>query len=279
MRFDTIALFSTLLGGVAASVINAPIDPRDIDIEARDFNELYKRRGGGGGGGRGGGGGSSGGSKSGSGGSKSGSGSSGSGSSSGSKNTGSKSTGGGRTSGGTGPQPSYLGGKYYGGGASTPYSSGGRSPSGISPVFLGAGALAFWPGIWLYGAHTYPYGHHRNGDDDGYWYEYHNVTTDDDERREVICACSNYSECSCDKSDEADDYLDELVGNGSYAALNKTLINVAKVNGTMTLLINGTLPNGTTAAESAAGESMQTMAQAMGFWPAIAAVGAAVFLS
>lgn len=147
-------------------------------------------------------------------------------------------------------------------------------------MFLGASALAFWPGVWLYGAHTYPYGHHsRDDDDDGYWYEFHNVTTDDDERREVICACGTYSECSCDKNDEADDYLDELVGNGSYAALNKSIINVARVNGTMTLLINGTLPNGTTAAESAAGESMQTMAQALGFWPAIAAVGAAVFLS
>lgn len=37
------------------------------------------------------------------------------------------------------------------------------------------------------------------------------------------------------------------MGNGSYAALNKSLVTVSEVNGTRNLVLNGTLPNGTTA--------------------------------
>ena len=37
------------------------------------------------------------------------------------------------------------------------------------------------------------------------------------------------------------------MGNGSYAALNKSLVTVSQVNGTRNLVLNGTLPNGTTA--------------------------------
>jgi hypothetical protein len=63
------------------------------------------------------------------------------------------------------------------------------------------------------------------------------------------------------------------------------LINVAVVNGTKTLLINGTLPNGTTApggdedAFDNAATGLRAAAQALGFWPVVAAVGAAVFLA
>ena len=62
----------------------------------------------------------------------------------------------------------------------------------------------------------------------------------------VTCLCEEYSSCGCDENDDKK-YLDDLVGNGSYDALNKTLVNVADINGTTTLVINGTLPNGTTA--------------------------------
>lgn len=41
--------------------------------------------------------------------------------------------------------------------------------------------------------------------------------------------------------------MNDLVGNGSYDSLNKSLVTVSQVNGTRTLVINGTLPNGTTA--------------------------------
>lgn len=195
-----------------------------------------------------------------------------------------KRSGGGRSGGGTGPQPNYGGGRFYGGGATAPYRSGGRSPGGIVPFFLIGGALAFWPGVWLYGAHVYPYGHRSNDDDDdAYVYKFHNATTDEDEEREVICACSKDAECGCDKPDgDDDDYLDDLIGDGTYSKLNKTIVDVARVNGTMTILINGTLPDGTSvdeAGDNAATGSMRGLVEALGFWPAIAAVTAAVFLA
>ena len=66
---------------------------------------------------------------------------------------------GGATRTGSGVTPNYGGGRYYGGGATSPYRSGARSPLGIVGVPLAFGALAFYPGIWLYGAYAYPYGH------------------------------------------------------------------------------------------------------------------------
>jgi hypothetical protein len=73
----------------------------------------------------------------------------------------SSSNNGGRTKTGSGVTPNYGGGRYYGGGATSPYQSGSRSPLGIAavPLAFGVGALAFYPGIWLYGAYAYPYGH------------------------------------------------------------------------------------------------------------------------
>ncbi|CAL3972928.1 unnamed protein product, partial [Diplocarpon coronariae] len=52
--------------------------------------------------------------------------------------------------------------------ATTPYTAGARSPLGIAPVFLGVGLLSIYPGLWLYGAYSYPYGnpysfHNRTG--------------------------------------------------------------------------------------------------------------------
>jgi hypothetical protein len=76
--------------------------------------------------------------------------------------------------------------------------------------------------------------------------------------------CQEYSVCGCDENDDPA-YLDDLVGNGSYAALNKTLVTVSEVNGTKNLVINGTLPNGTTAPggtddeEGAAAGALATM--------------------
>jgi hypothetical protein len=60
---------------------------------------------------------------------------------------------GGTTPAGSGPQPrSYRGGHtYYGGGAAVPYRAGAVSPGGVRPTFLAAGAIGFFPGVWLYG--------------------------------------------------------------------------------------------------------------------------------
>jgi len=66
--------------------------------------------------------------------------------------------------------------------------------------------------------------------------------------------------------------------------LNKSLVTVSDVNGTSTILINGTLPNGTTAsggtdsATSAARSLMQGLMQASGYWVMATFVGCTVFL-
>jgi hypothetical protein len=116
-------------------------------------------------------------------------------------------------------------------------------------------------------------------------YEYYNITTDEDEKRSILCACQEDQVCSCEPND---DVMKELVGNGSYAALNKTIINVGSENGTDYFLINGTLPQGTTLRDPDAEEqtddddaagSMRNLLEALGFWPATAAVACVVFLA
>ncbi|KAF7543168.1 hypothetical protein G7Z17_g10960 [Cylindrodendrum hubeiense] len=183
---------------------------------------------------------------------------------------------GGTSSKGSGVQPTYGGGRYYPGGAAVPYRAGSKSALGIVPFLLLGSAIAFWPGVWLYGAYMY---HYPNP------YRYYNETSKANETREVICGCARFSVCGCDNNNDTA-YYDELIGNGSYAALNKSIVNVARVNGTTTILINGTLANGTTVADedadsedSAAGSSMQALAEALGFWPVVAAVMATVFMA
>jgi len=220
--------------------------------------DLWKRKGGGagggGGGGRGGGGGSSGGS-------------SGGGSSGGSRGGSS-----GGASGGSGPPRGFGGGSYYGGGSRTPYKSGGRSPSGIAPFALGglaggALALSFWPGIWYHPIYYYPYTHP---------YNFHNDTSNQTETRAVACACDETAQCGCDDNDDTD-FLSEHIGNGSWNALNQSQVTVADVNNTRTILLNGTLPEGTVAPNDNAAGSMHALLQHAGWWPAAATVGLMVF--
>lgn len=199
-----------------------------------------------------GGGGRSGGSSSGSSSSSSSGGSSGG--SSGRTSTSSNS--GGSTSAGSGSPRSYGGGRYYAGGVAVPYSAGKRTPKGLTPGLLLAPAavLLIMPGLWLYSAYPYYYTNP---------YRFYNQSADNDndnDRRSlwirqtqgrneslpVVCLCQEYSVCGCEENEDQQ-YLDELVGNGSYAALDKSLVTVSDVNGTRTLVLNGTLPNGTTA--------------------------------
>jgi hypothetical protein len=274
-----------------------------VDVNA-PAEELWKRKGGGGAGGRGGGGGgttSSGGSSSGgssSGGSSTGSSgslipsSSSSGRGSSSHPTGSSSgtssgsgartgsgssssTSGGRTTTGSGVQPSYGRG-YYGGGASVPYAAGGRSASGISPLFLGAGiatvAYLGFSSIWLYGVYAYPYSHP---------YSFYNRTANRNMTKPVQCLCQEYAECGCDEPGDTSQ-LDQLVGDGNYNSLNKSVVTVNDVDGTSTILINGTLENGTTASggtDSASGSSASSMLQMSGFSLVAALVGCMVLLT
>ncbi|KAK5171304.1 uncharacterized protein LTR77_004448 [Saxophila tyrrhenica] len=239
---QAIFLLLTLVTSIHAFAL-----PDAFDASGEKFSDLWKRRGGGGG--RGGGGFSSGGGRS-------------SGGSSGGRppSTRGNSNTGGRTSGGSGPQPrSYPSGNYYGGGARVPYRAGGRSPGGVAPVFLGAGALAFFPGIWLYGAYRYNY--------DGE-YDYHNRTSGRNESRPVECLCGRYQECGCNQNNNFD-YLTAVANNNSIS-------RVANVDGEQTLVINGTLPNGTTV-DSAAGSYRQNLAEMSGYWVAAGIVVYAVW--
>ena len=229
------------------TAIHAFALPEALESTSDKFADLWKRRGGGGGrgGGSSGGGGRTGGS---------------SGGSSGSRLTSSTSSTGGRTSGGSGPAPrTFAGGSYYGGGAAVPYRSGGRSPGGVAPVFLGVGALAFFPGIWLYGAYAYTY--------PGYYY-YHNRTSNQNESRPMSCYCGRYQECGCDGNNETD-YVTSVANNNSIS-------RVANVDGQQRLVVNGTLPNGTTAA-SAGSSYRQNLVEMSGYWVAAATVVYAVW--
>ncbi|KAK8928063.1 hypothetical protein H634G_10494 [Metarhizium anisopliae BRIP 53293] len=273
MRFDFTFLAAILLSSTAANVIEPQHAVRIEDVTQGD--DLFKRKGGGGGGGRGGSsGGSSGGSRGGSSGSSgsSGSGSRGSGSGGGSRgNTAPGSNAGGTSRGGSGPPRAFGGGSYYGGGAARPYRSGGISPLGGAAIGLAAGALLFWPGRWLYGAYLYPYPNH---------YVFHNATTNKEESLPVVCACGTYEVCGCDENNTT---MTELVGNGTYDALNKSLINVGDYKGQKTLLVNGTLPNGTTAdgpdEGAGVGVGMKSLVEAAGLWPAVVCVIAAICLA
>jgi hypothetical protein len=237
--------------------------PRAAEVVAPEHS-LERRKGGGGRGG-----GSSGGS---------------SGSSSGGGRSGASSNAGGATRAGSGASRSYGRNGYYGGGATVPYTAGKRTPKGLiaAPLLVGGAALAIMPGLWLYS--VYPY-HYNNP------YRFYNRTanrtnTNDNDRRSlvhlvtrqsdqtganetlpVICLCQENSVCGCDENDDPA-YISDLVGNGSYAALNKTLVTVSDVNNTRTLVLNGTLPDGTTAPggtddDSAAAHSI---AKYSGYW-------------
>ncbi|KAF5649078.1 uncharacterized protein FTJAE_1074 [Fusarium tjaetaba] len=274
MRPDVAVVLPTLFVSAVASVIDGPRPIKRIENEPRTRElELYKRRGGG----HGGGGGSRGSSWSGSRGGSSSDGSSGTGSGSGGSSSGSSSNRGG--SGyvpGAGPQPSVAG-QYYPGGSSKPYRSGSRSPGGIVPFSLAGAALAFWPGLWLYGVYIYPY---------PYQYHYYNYTSWEYEDRDILCGCSKYEECACDYNNNTA-FFDDLLGGGYYGYY-ESIIDVVDVNGTMTILINGTLPNGTRLPSDGASENtpengpenaaMRRFSEDLGWWSAVAVVMATVYV-
>jgi hypothetical protein len=77
--------------------------------------------------------------------------------------------------------------------------------------------------------------------------------------------------------------MNSILGNGSYAGLNQSVVTVANVNGTDTIFINGTLANGTTASggtedPSAAG-GMRSLLQAAGWWPLAATALALAYVA
>lgn len=62
----------------------------------------------------------------------------------------------------------------------------------------------------------------------------------------MTCLCEQYSSCGCDDANNST-FLDGIIGDGNLANLDKSLVNVGNVNGTKTIVLNGTLPNDTVA--------------------------------
>lgn len=275
----SIASIAVLLFAPTSTLSHPQVAPalqqRDIlailDQPVSEASDHWKRKGGGGGGGRGGGGGGS--------------------RSSGS--SGSRGSSGGRTSSsgssrGSGVTKNYGGGRYYGGGATAPYSSGRRSPRGIVAVpFIGAGLLLF-PALAVAGAYSYPYYNpytfynrtarrnrtatttstsasatataptRRSIVERFFEIEMRQNSEDSEfgvnQTKPVNCLCAKDADCGCDDNGDTA-FLDSLIGDGDWAQLNKTLVQVADINGTSTILIDGTLPDGTVEIDSTSGAS------------------------
>lgn len=156
-------------------------------------------------------------------------------------------------------------GRYYAGGARTPYAAGTKSPLGITPFLLPAAALAFFPGVWLYGAYAYPY--HTP-------YYYMDEQNHKNESLPVVCLCQQYQECGCEDNNNSTYY--ESLFNGTEPK-NTSVTRVVDVNGTEKIYINGTLANGTTADTSRAPAGAVTLLHASGYWVTVAVVAAAVW--
>ncbi|WEW59885.1 hypothetical protein PRK78_005366 [Emydomyces testavorans] len=254
--------------------------------DAPRFFQLVKRKGGGGGGGGGrSGGGSSGGSaggRSGGGGKPSGGkpgGSSGnSGGSGGSRPVGTRpnSNVGGSSRSGSGSPRSFGGGSSYAGGAGVPYTAGRRSPKGLTPFLLPLAALAFFPGLWLFGAYAYET-HHG--------FDWRNRTSGLNQSVPIVCLCQQYSECGCDDNNNST-YIQSVLNDTDMNGLprNSSLVKTVNVNGTTKIYINGTLPNGTTAPDPSISGAMSArgmipqILKLSGYWSMFAIVFATVML-
>lgn len=264
---NTLVITATLAQSISAGAIpstdkttletraqpESQFSDRSIDQEQE---ELWKRRGGGGGGGRGGG------SSSGGGRSSSGGGSSGGGRGSSGSNAG------GRTTTGSGPTPAYgRGGAFYAGGARVPYRAGASSPGGIAPYVVAGAGLGFLGGAYLVGGSYYMYPYHSQ-------YYYHNATTDSNETKPVVCTCQENGVCSCDDNGDQE-YFNSIIGDGSYEGLNRSVVDVVRneTDDRTYIYINGTLPNGTTAAggteDPNAGAGLRALVRVAGWWPVV----------
>lgn len=69
-----------------------------------------------------------------------------------------------------------------------------------------------------------------------------NVTSQRDEALPALCLCQVYLVCGCDKNRDSE-YLNRIANEASSTS---DFSRVSIVNGTLTLVINGTLANGTT---------------------------------
>ncbi|KAL9636199.1 MAG: hypothetical protein Q9164_002975, partial [Protoblastenia rupestris] len=172
--------------------------------------------------------------------------------------------------------PAYGGGLFYGGGSTSSYRSGGRSPKGILPfALIGVAATAFiFPGIWLHGAYVYNY-------DTRYNFRNRTSMQATNESLPVTCLCQQYNPCGCDDNKNAT-YLDQIIGDGSRQSMNTSLVHIGDVNGTRTVVLNGTLPNGTKStaptSTSKSASIRRSVLENSGFWLVGAIVGGIIWL-
>ncbi|OXV10069.1 hypothetical protein Egran_02164 [Elaphomyces granulatus] len=242
------------LSPLVLSILSAP--QSDVDLQNAEPPALPSThaplvgrvaKGGGGGGKGGGGGGGKGGSTGGSGGKGGSTGGKMSGSSGSSSNLG------GTTRSGSGSPRTYGGGAYYLGGARAPYTAGSRSPSGIVPVLLPANHLLFFPYPWRYSVYAYPYP-----------YPYQYTENGKNQAYPVTCLCEEYSVCGCNECGNGTScaYLSSVLASNS-----STDVRIVDANGTRTIYINGTLENGTTAADpSLSGSLSVNQFHLSGYW-------------
>lgn len=178
-----------------------------------------------------------------------------------------------------------------------PFTSGRRSPNGLAPLILPlAFAAAIFPGLWLYSVFSYQYNtpyYYRNvtrpsNDDDRDLFR-RQVTSDNGtdttgtvQVLPVYCLCQEFSVCGCDDNQDTS-FLNELLPNGTaQPQLNESLIRISDVNGTRSIVLNGTLPNGTTAPggenDATSAGIRQAALENAGWWVAAAVVGATVWM-
>lgn len=175
---------------------------------------------------------------------------------------------GGYSSGGTGPAPRYTGTggkKFYSGGGSAPYRSGSRTPSGLSAVALPAALMGgVFAGLWLGSllymyAWTNPLAWQNPLNARALVLPYLNSTAGNATQQvltvpgggnvtlPVTCLCEENAVCGCDEVHD-EQFVAALLQDAASGgdAAGKT-VRLSVVNGTLTVVINGTLPNGTTA--------------------------------
>jgi len=96
-----------------------------------------------------------------------------------------------------------------------------------------------------------------------------------EETKPVTCLCAANADCGCDDTGNST-FLDTLIGDGT-TPLNASIIQIADVNGTSTIVLNGTLEAGTTdGTGDAASTATNNLIQVGGYWVMVALVGCTV---
>lgn len=120
----------------------------------------------------------------------------------------------------------------------------------------------------------YPYSH---------GYHYHNRTSNKNDTLPITCLCEKYSKCGCEDNNNST-YLDSLVNGTTSEGLprNNSILKVAKVNGTKTMFINGTLSNDTTAPGTSGSSPTVplpvTILNLSGYWVMVAVVVGTIWI-